>query len=162
MTDGQGRTIDFRNTLIILTSNLGSEIFAEKLDTNSYLETQEKVMEVVKGSFKPEFINRLDEIILFQRLLESDMSFIVEIQLNILRGRLKDRGITLTVSNEAVTWLSHEGYDPTYGARPLKRVIQRKLENEIANLILSNQIKTEDTINVQADEDGLLINGGKI
>jgi ATP-dependent Clp protease ATP-binding subunit ClpB len=162
LTDGQGRTIDFRNTLIILTSNLGSEIFAEKLDTNSYLETQEKVMEVVKGSFKPEFINRLDEIILFQRLLESDMSLIVEIQLNTLRGRLKDRGITLTVSNEAVTWLSHEGYDSIYGARPLKRVIQRKLENEIANLILSSQIKSEDTINVQADQDGLLINGGKV
>jgi len=162
LTDGQGRTIDFRNTLIILTSNLGSEIFAEKLDTKNYVETQEKVMEVVKGSFKPEFLNRLDEIILFQRLLESDMSLIVEIQVNTLQGRLKDRGITLTVSNEAVTWLSHEGYDPTYGARPLKRVIQRKLENEIANLILSNQIKTEDTINVQADEDGLLINGGKI
>ena len=162
LTDGQGRTIDFRNTLIILTSNLGSEIFADKVGTKNYLETQRKVMEVVRGSFKPEFINRLDEIILFERLLESDMGLIVKIQLNTLQGRLNDRGITLSVSAEAIKWLSHKGYDPIYGARPLKRVIQRNLENEIANLILNDQIKAKGTIKVDVEEERLLIKGEKV
>jgi ATP-dependent Clp protease ATP-binding subunit ClpB len=159
LTDGQGRTIDFRNTLIILTSNLGSEIFAEDLGFTTHLETRNSVMAVVKDLFKPEFINRLDEIILFQRLLKSDMGLIVEMQLNTLRGRLKDRGIKISVSNEAVTWLSHQGYDPAYGARPLKRVIQHNLENKIADLILRNEIKEQDVIKVDMDHNGLIING---
>jgi ATP-dependent Clp protease ATP-binding subunit ClpB len=161
LTDGQGRTIDFRNTLIILTSNLGADLFANQPEGRETIELQSQIMEVVRESFKPEFINRLDEIILFQRLLKKDMAAIVGIQLNILQERLKEREIILSVKPEAISWLSETGYDPAFGARPLKRVIQRNLENRIANLILSEKIKNKNTIIVETGENGLLVNGLK-
>jgi len=161
LTDGQGRTIDFRNTLIILTSNLGADMLANQPEGRKTIELQSEIMEVVRESFKPEFINRLDEIILFQRLLKKDMAAIVGIQLNILQERLKEREIILSVKPEAISWLSETGYDPAFGARPLKRVIQRNLENRIANLILSEKIKNKNTIIVETGENGLLVNGLK-
>ena len=161
LTDGQGRTIDFRNTLIILTSNLGAEMLANQPEGRETIELHNEIMEVVRASFKPEFINRLDEIILFQRLLKKDMAAIVGIQLNILQERLKEREIILSVKPEAISWLSETGYDPAFGARPLKRVIQRNLENRIANLILSEKVKNKNTIIVETAENGLLVNGLK-
>ncbi len=161
LTDGQGRTIDFRNTLIILTSNLGADMLANQPEGCKTIELQSEIMEVVRESFKPEFINRLDEIILFQRLLKKDMAAIVGIQLNILQERLKEREIILSVKPEAISWLSETGYDPAFGARPLKRVIQRNLENQIANLILSEKIENKNTIIVETGENGLLVNGLK-
>ena len=161
LTDGQGRTIDFRNTLIILTSNLGADMLANQPEGQKTIELQREIMEVVRESFKPEFINRLDEIILFQRLLKKDMAAIVGIQLNILQERLKEREIILSVKPEAISWLSETGYDPAFGARPLKRVIQRNLENRIANLILSEKVKNKNTIIVETAENGLLVNGLK-
>ena len=161
LTDGQGRTIDFRNTLIILTSNLGADMLANQPEGRKTIELQSEIMEVVRESFKPEFINRLDEIILFQRLLKKDMAAIVGIQLSILQERLKEREIILSVKPEAISWLSETGYDPAFGARPLKRVIQRNLENRIANLILSEKIKNKNTIIVETAENGLLVNGLK-
>jgi ATP-dependent Clp protease ATP-binding subunit ClpB len=159
LTDGQGRTVDFRNTLIILTSNLGSDIFMDGANAEKPGDVDERIKEVVRGAFKPEFINRLDEIILFQRLLQSDMNAIVEIQLDTLRGRLEDMKIAMSVSPEAVLWLARNGYDPAFGARPLKRVIQRNLENEVANLILKATIVEEGSIKVDVKGEALSIKG---
>jgi len=160
LTDGQGHTIDFRNTIIILTSNLGSDIIAEQNSGKDSKELQNKIMEVVRGSFKPEFINRLDDIILFERLIKEDMATIVKIQIQILNNRLKERGILLKIKPEAISWLAEAGYDPTFGARPLKRVIQRNLENRIANLILNGTVKNGE-IQIEAKENNLLINGDR-
>ena len=159
LTDGQGRTVDFRNTLIVLTSNLGSDVLAHQADGHDSSEVREQVMEVVRMNFRPEFLNRLDEILLFHRLNRSDMTGIVDIQLGRLRKLLVDRKISLVLDGAALEWLGEKGYDPVYGARPLKRVIQRSLQNPLASLILEGRIEDGDTVTVSAAEGGLLING---
>jgi ATP-dependent Clp protease ATP-binding subunit ClpB len=157
LTDGQGRTVDFRNTLIILTSNLGSEILANEPDGELLPSVREKVLHVVRGSFRPEFLNRLDEILIFQRLTRGQMTVIVDIQLERLRRMLSDRNVALVLDDKATAWLADAGYDPVYGARPLKRVIQRSLQNELAQLILQGTILDGDTVSVTANGGGLVI-----
>jgi len=159
LTDGQGRTVDFRNTIIVLTSNLGSEILAAQPDGEDLAMAYKGVMEMVRQHFRPEFLNRLDEIVLFRRLQRADMSTIVTIQLGRLRQLLEGRKIGLELDAPARDWLAAEGYDPVYGARPLKRVIQRSLQNPLAGLILEGAIKDGEVIHVSADHNGLVING---
>jgi len=159
LTDGQGRTVDFKNTIIVLTSNLGSEILAAQPDGADLSMAYKGVMEVVRGHFRPEFLNRLDEIVLFRRLQRSDMASIVDIQLRHLRALLADRKIGLELDRAAMDWLADEGYDPIYGARPLKRVIQRSLQNTLAGLILEGAVKDGETVQVTAGPAGLVING---
>jgi len=136
LTDGQGRTVDFRNTLIILTSNLGSDVLARQSEGEDSDKVREQVMDVVRAAFRPEFLNRLDDILLFHRLTRIQMTGIVEIQLKRLEQLLADRKMTLELDDKAKTWLANAGYDPVYGARPLKRVIQRELQNPLAGMIL--------------------------
>jgi ATP-dependent Clp protease ATP-binding subunit ClpB len=155
LTDGQGRVVDFKNTLIILTSNLGSEAIV--LDDGAELSprTKDKVMEIVRGHFRPEFLNRLDEILLFRRLSRDNMAAIVTTQLQRLHNLLVDRKITLELTQPALEWLAEAGYDPVYGARPLKRVIQRTLQNPLAQEILAGTIHDGQTVIVTAGHDGL-------
>jgi ATP-dependent Clp protease ATP-binding subunit ClpB len=157
LTDGQGRTVDFKNTLIIMTSNMGAEFLANLGEDEDVDDVRELVMGAVKGHFRPEFLNRLDEIILFHRLKREQMTAIVDIQLTHLRKLLEDRKVTLELDDAARDWLGNEGYDPVYGARPLKRVIQRSLQNELAELILKGEIKDGDTIQVSTSALGLVI-----
>jgi len=157
LTDGHGRTVDFRNTLIVLTSNLGSEYLAALPDGADVDQARGAVMEVVRQAFRPEFLNRLDEILLFRRLSREDMSGIVEIQLRQLQKLLDERKIMLQVDEEARRWLAEAGYDPVYGARPLKRKIQRELQNPLALEILEGRIQDGDTVLVTASPLGLLI-----
>ncbi len=159
LTDGQGRTVDFRNTIIVLTSNLGSDILAAQPEGEPAAMVQGQVMAVVRRHFRPEFLNRLDEIILFRRLQRSDMATIVQIQLERLRALLADRKIGLELDRSALEWLAAEGYDSVYGARPLKRVIQRSLQNPLAGLILEGAVHEGETVHVSAGPDGLTING---
>ena len=159
LTDGQGRTVDFKNTIIVLTSNLGSDILAAQPDGADLAMAHKGVMEAVRQHFRPEFLNRLDEIVLFRRLQRADMATIVGIQLTHLRALLADRHIALELDNAATEWLAAEGYDPVYGARPLKRVIQRSLQNPLAGMILEATVKDGDTVHVSAGADGLMING---
>ena len=159
LTDGQGRTVDFRNTLIVLTSNLGSEVLANLGDEESSESARGQVMEIVRRAFRPEFLNRLDEILMFRRLSRTDMTGIVEIQLKRLDKLLADRKIALALDPSAKIWLGETGYDPVYGARPLKRVIQRQLQNPLAQMILSGRINDGDTVPVTAGKDGLVIAG---
>ena len=159
LTDGQGRTVDFRNTIIVLTSNLGSDLLASQTDQEATALVQAQVMRVVRDHFRPEFLNRLDEVILFSRLRKSDMARIVEIQLGRLRGLLADRKISLDLDQAAYDWLATEGYDPIYGARPLKRVIQRCLQNPLASLILEGALHDGDDLHVGAGGSGLILNG---
>ena len=162
LTDGQGRTVDFRNTLIVLTSNLGSDILANQEEGQDSGQVRAEVMEVVRASFRPEFLNRLDEILLFHRLGRHDMAGIVDIQLERLRKLLADRKVVLELDDAAVLWLGERGYDPVYGARPLKRVIQRTLQNPLASQILEGLVKEGDTVRVSAAEGGLMINGRSV
>ncbi len=159
LTDGQGRTVDFRNTIIVLTSNLGSDVLAAQPDGETTALVEAQVMRVVREHFRPEFLNRLDEIVLFHRLQRSDMASIVRIQLARLRELLADRHITLELDERATIWLGEAGYDPVYGARPLKRVIQRSLQNPLAGQLLDGTIHDGETVHVSADRDGLVING---
>jgi ATP-dependent Clp protease ATP-binding subunit ClpB len=159
LTDGQGRTVDFRNTIIVLTSNLGSDILAAQSEGEAATMVQGQVMNIVRAHFRPEFLNRLDEVILFRRLQRSDMATIVDIQLERLRALLADRKIALHLDASALEWLAAEGYDPVYGARPLKRVIQRQLQNPLAGLLLEGAIHDGEPITVTAGRDGLVING---
>jgi ATP-dependent Clp protease ATP-binding subunit ClpB len=159
LTDGQGRTVDFKNTIIVLTSNLGSDVLAAQPEGAPTALVQGRVMEAVRAHFRPEFLNRLDEIVLFRRLQRSDMAAIVLIQLAHLRKLLEDRKIGLELDRSALEWLGAEGYDSTYGARPLKRVIQRSLQNPLAGLILEGAVKEGDTVHVSAGKQGLTING---
>ncbi len=158
LTDGQGRTVDFRNTLIILTSNLGGDILASQAEGHDSGEVRGQVMTIVRAAFKPEFLNRLDEIILFHRLFPEQMDAIVEIQLGRLRGLLADRKIELDLDPAAIAWLAKAGYDPVYGARPLKRVIQRDLQNPLATLVLEGRINDGDLVKVSAGDGGLTVN----
>ena len=161
LTDGQGRTVDFRNTLIILTSNLGSDVLAAQEEGQKAEDVREQVMAVVRSAFRPEFLNRLDETLLFHRLERKHMAGIVDIQLGRLRAMLADRKITLELDASARDWLAATGYDPVYGARPLKRVIQSSLQNPLATLLLEGSIKDGETVNVMAGDGGLMINGVK-
>ncbi|HTW26774.1 MAG TPA: ATP-dependent chaperone ClpB [Acetobacteraceae bacterium] len=159
LTDGQGRTVDFKNTIIVLTSNLGSDILAAQPEGQDTALVYGEVMQIVRMRFRPEFLNRLDEIILFRRLQRGDMTAIVDIQLERLRAMLAERKMKLEVDPAALEWLASEGYDPVYGARPLKRVIQRNLQNPLAVMILEGSVKDGETVHVSAGRDGLAIRG---
>jgi ATP-dependent Clp protease ATP-binding subunit ClpB len=161
LTDGHGRTVDFRNTLIVLTSNLGGEILAGQDEGHDSDEVRGPVMEMVRRAFRPEFLNRLDEIILFHRLFRAQMASIVAIQLARVKKLLAEHQMTLEVDKKAIEWLANAGYDPVYGARPLKRVIQRELQDPLAHLILEGKVLAGETIKVSADAGGLVINGKK-
>lgn len=159
LTDGQGRTVDFKNTLIILTSNLGSEFLSHAdFEGEPPKEIKDQVMDVVRGHFRPEFLNRLDDILIFKRLSRAHMKGIVDIQIRGLKKLLNDQKIDLILEDSAKEWLSNEGYDPIYGARPLKRVIQRSLQNPLATQILEGIIKSGDTVTVKEDGDALALN----
>jgi ATP-dependent Clp protease ATP-binding subunit ClpB len=162
LTDGQGHTVDFRNTIIVLTSNLGSEFLAALMEGQPVEAAREQVMEVVRRSFRPEFLNRLDEIILFNRLGRNEMKRIVDIQVRHLQKLLADRKILLDIDEKAKAWLANTGYDPVYGARPLKRVIQRQLQNPLATMLLSGGIKDGETVTVTVQDGQLAINGSKL
>ncbi len=157
LTDGQGRTVDFKQTLIVLTSNLGAQALSQLPDGADAADARRDVMDAVRAHFRPEFLNRLDETIIFDRLARADMDGIVDIQLGRLKKRLAGRKIALELDEAAKTWLADEGYDPVFGARPLKRVIQRALQNELAELILSGDVKDGDILPVSAGTDGLII-----
>ncbi|MEI2387363.1 ATP-dependent chaperone ClpB [Breoghania sp. JC706] len=156
LTDGQGRTVDFRNTLIVMTSNLGSEFLSGQPEGQDSSAVREQVMGVVRGHFRPEFLNRLDEIILFHRLQKSQMAAIVDIQLHYLEKLLEDRKIVLDLDASARSWLAEKGYDPVYGARPLKRVIQKQVQDPLAEKILGGEIRDGDNVDVTAGSDRLL------
>lgn len=150
LTDGQGRTVDFRNTIIILTSNIGAEILIAKGD-----EAKDEVMELVKRTFRPEFLNRLDEIILFHRLSPTDLQSIVDVQIAYLASILAGKKIKISLDNKVREWLAETGFDPLYGARPLKRLIQQEIQNKLATMILSGAVKEEDTVKITTKDDGL-------
>ena len=159
LTDGQGRTVDFKNTLIILTSNIGAQYLVEQKEGEDSDAVRDEVMGEVREKFRPEFLNRLDEIILFHRLQRADMSKIVDIQMGRLSKLLADRKITITLDDAARSWLANRGYDPAYGARPLKRVIQRHVQDPLAEQILAGGIKDGDKVTVSVRDGVLTING---
>jgi len=159
LTDGQGRTVDFRNTLIIMTSNLGSEFLVNQPEGEDTSAVREHVMGTVRAHFRPEFLNRVDEIILFHRLQRSEMGRIVEIQFARLSKLLEERKITLTLDSAARDWLAAKGWDPAYGARPLKRVIQRNVQDPLAEMILAGDIKDGDHVALSAEGNVLTFNG---
>ena len=162
LTDGQGRTVDFRNTLIIMTSNLGSEFLVNLGENEDSAKARDEVMAVVKASFRPEFLNRVDEIILFHRLRRENMGAIVKIQLKRLEALLAERKISLALDEQAIAWLAEKGYDPAYGARPLKRVIQKELQDPLAEKILGGDILDGSTVDVGTGSDRLLfVSNGK-
>ncbi len=157
LTDGQGRTVDFKNTLIIMTSNLGSEYLVNLGEGQDVDQVRDQVMATVKAHFRPEFLNRLDEIILFHRLRREHMGAIVDIQAGFLRKLLSERKITVAVSEAARAWLAEKGYDPAYGARPLKRVIQKSLQDPLADALLAGRVKDGDTVDVGVGEGALTL-----
>ncbi|KGJ03840.1 ATP-dependent chaperone ClpB [Paracoccus sphaerophysae] len=157
LTDGQGRKVDFKNTLIILTSNLGAQALSQLPEGADSSDAREQVMAAVRAHFRPEFLNRLDEIIIFHRLTRDNMDGIVKIQLMGLERRLADRKIALDLDDAAMKWLADEGYDPVFGARPLKRVIQRSLQNPLAEMMLSGEVLDGQTVKVSAGPDGLIV-----
>jgi ATP-dependent Clp protease ATP-binding subunit ClpB len=159
LTDGQGRTVDFKQTLIILTSNLGSQALSQLPEGSDSGAARREVMEAVRAHFRPEFLNRLDETIIFDRLTRENMDGIVEIQLRRLQKRLAGRKITLEVDAAAKAWLADAGYDPVFGARPLKRVIQRRLQDPLAEMLLGGEVLDGATIAVTAGLGGLVVNG---
>ncbi len=166
LTDGQGRTVDFRNTLIIMTSNLGAEYLVSQAEGGKDLDDTEKVREMVMAEvrrhFRPEFLNRVDEIILFHRLRREDMGHIVDIQMARLQKLLDDRKITLKLEPKGREWLAEKGYDPAYGARPLKRVIQKSVQDPLAELLLSGKIKDGEKVVISAGKQGLAFNGAAV
>jgi ATP-dependent Clp protease ATP-binding subunit ClpB len=157
LTDGQGRTVDFKQTLIILTSNLGAYALSQLPEGADPTRARAEVMDAVRAHFRPEFLNRLDETIIFERLARADMGAIVEIQLRKLEARLAGRKITLEMDSAAKAWLAEEGYDPVYGARPLKRVIQRNLQDQLAQMLLAGDVLDGSTVVVSAGMDGLVV-----
>ncbi len=159
LTDGQGHTVDFRNTLIVMTSNLGSEYLANQPEGQDTDAVRDQVMTVVRANFRPEFLNRIDEIILFHRLKRSEMTKIVDIQMTRLAKLLEDRKITIELEPTAREWLADKGWDPAYGARPLKRVIQKSVQDPLAEMILSGQIKDGEKVVISAGKQGLTFNG---
>ncbi len=157
LTDGQGRRVDFKQTLIILTSNLGARALSELPEGADQAQARAEVTEAVRAHFRPEFLNRLDEQVIFDRLSRGDMGAIVEIQLRRLEARLAGRKISLSLDKPARAWLANEGYDPVFGARPLKRVIQAHLQNPLAELILSGRVKDGGAVDITAGPNGLVI-----
>ena len=160
LTDGQGRTVDFRNCLIVLTSNLGAEVMAsEGLDSQgesmSSVAVRNQVMAIVRSHFRPEFLNRLDDILLFSRLTRENMAEIVRLQIRDLEQRLAERNLSIELSLEALDWLARTGYDPVYGARPLKRIIQRQLMNPLSEKILAGGLGEGDRARVTVEHDRL-------
>jgi ATP-dependent Clp protease ATP-binding subunit ClpB len=154
LTDGQGRTVDFRNAIVIMTSNLGSAVFG---DPSLEREKQrEAVLEDVRGYFRPEFVNRIDEIVVFEPLGRDEIAQIVDIQLRSLRRRLDERGLTIELTDEARAYLANKGYEPAFGARPLKRLIQREIQDPLAMRLLSGEIRDGDAVEVGATADGLV------
>ena len=162
LTDGQGRTVDFRNTLIVMTSNLGAETLVLQADGQDSAAVREEVMHAVRAHFRPEFLNRVDEIILFHRLRREDMAAIVDIQLARLAKLLEDRKIVLDLSPSARAWLADKGYDPAYGARPLKRVIQKAVQDPLAERILAGTVLDGAEVAIGAGPDGLVIGDGPV
>lgn len=159
LTDGQGRTVDFKNTIIILTSNIGSEYLVNQKEGEDTDAVRDDVMNEVRSRFRPEFLNRLDEIILFHRLQRSEMGRIVDIQMGRLHRLVADRKITITLDDTARSWIANRGYDAAYGARPLKRVIQRYVQDPLAEQILAGGVKDGDTVTVSVRDGVLTING---
>ena len=159
LTDGQGHTVDFRNTLIVMTSNLGAELLVNQPEGQDTDVVRDQVMAIVRASFRPEFLNRIDEIILFHRLQKSEMSRIVDIQMTRLAKLLEDRKITIKLEPTAREWLADKGWDPAYGARPLKRVIQKFVQDPMADMILSGRIKDDEKVVIGAGKQGLKFNG---
>jgi ATP-dependent Clp protease ATP-binding subunit ClpB len=159
LTDGQGHTVDFRNTLIVMTSNLGADFLVNQPDGEDSDVVKDQVMAVVRASFRPEFLNRVDEIILFHRLRREHMGRIVDIQMARLGKLLEDRKIAITLDPKAREWLADKGYDPAYGARPLKRAIQKAVQDPLAELILSGKIKDGEKVSISAGKQGLTFNG---
>ncbi|MDG0990075.1 MAG: ATP-dependent chaperone ClpB [Yoonia sp.] len=157
LTDGQGRTVDFKQTLIILTSNLGAQALSQLPDGADAAGAKRDVMDAVRAHFRPEFLNRLDETIIFDRLARDDMAGIVDIQLRRLTMRLAGRNMTLDLSEAALRWLADEGYDPVFGARPLKRVIQRAIQDPLAEMILAGDVLDGSEVSVDAGPDGLVV-----
>jgi ATP-dependent Clp protease ATP-binding subunit ClpB len=162
LTDGQGRTVDFRNTLIVMTSNLGAEYLVQQSEGEDTDKVRDLVMAEVRAHFRPEFLNRVDEIILFHRLKREHMGCIVDIQMQRLQKLLEDRKITLTLEPKGREWLAEKGYDPAYGARPLKRVIQKSVQDPLAELILSGKIKDGEKVVISAGKQGLVFNGAAV
>jgi ATP-dependent Clp protease ATP-binding subunit ClpB len=156
LTDGQGRTVDFRNVLIVMTSNLGADFLVMQKEGEDSAAVHDEVMQVVRGHFRPEFLNRVDEIILFHRLRREDMSAIVDIQIRRLSKLLADRDITIDLQPAARAWLAEKGYDPAYGARPLKRVIQKAVQDSLAEKILAGEIHDGEKVTISAGPNGLL------
>jgi ATP-dependent Clp protease ATP-binding subunit ClpB len=157
LTDGQGRRVDFKQTLIVLTSNLGSQALSQVPDGSDAAQAKRDVMDAVRAHFRPEFLNRLDDMIVFDRLTRDDMDGIVGIQLGRLERRLAQRKITLELDDGARKWLADEGYDPVFGARPLKRVIQRALQDQLAEMILAGEVADDSTVHVTAGSEGLIV-----
>ena len=155
LTDGQGRTVDFRNVILILTSNLGSQFLVDP--ALSQEEKRENVMATVRAAFKPEFLNRLDDVLIFNALSKDELGQIVGLQLSKMSKRLSDRRISLDVTDAARTWLADEGYDPAYGARPLRRLVQREIGDRLARLILAGQVADGQQVTVDVADDGLTL-----
>ena len=152
LTDGQGRTVDFTNVILILTSNLGSPILIDP--TLSPDEKREQVMTLVHQAFRPEFLNRLDDIVMFSALSQDDLAQIVELSVDQLHDRLRDRRLTLAVTPDARSWLAERGYDPMFGARPLRRLIQTEVQNKLATALLAGGVHDGDTVRVDVAVDG--------
>jgi ATP-dependent Clp protease ATP-binding subunit ClpC len=174
LTDGHGRTVDFKNTVIIMTSNAGVELikrestlgFAAKkeksaVEKSGYQQMKEKVMAEVKKTFRPEFLNRIDEIIVFHELTEEQLRSVVDLMVKDLQNRLAERKLSLKITDEAKSWLAKVGYDPVYGARPLRRAIERYVENPLSSRLLRGEFKENDTIKVGKGADGLTFKAGK-
>jgi ATP-dependent Clp protease ATP-binding subunit ClpB len=159
LTDGQGHTVDFRNTLIVMTSNLGSEFLVNQPEGQDTDAVKDQVMAVVRVAFRPEFLNRIDEIILFHRLKKTEMGRIVDIQIARLQKLLDDRKIVIALDPSARDWLAEKGWDPAYGARPLKRVIQKSIQDSLAEMILAGKIKDGEKVRISGDKLGLTFNG---
>jgi ATP-dependent Clp protease ATP-binding subunit ClpB len=159
LTDGQGHTVDFRNTLIVMTSNLGADFLVNQPEGEDTDAVRDQVMTVVRAAFRPEFLNRIDEVILFHRLKKSEMTRIVDIQMTRLQKLLDDRKITITLDAGAREWLADKGWDPAYGARPLKRVIQKAVQDPLAEMILAGIIKDSEKVTVSSGKQGLTFNG---
>jgi len=168
LTDGHGRTVDFRNTVIIMTSNLGTQEFQRgglgfARDTSSERKKVKAAVEdAVKKAFRPEFLNRLDEMIVFHQLTEEDLRKVVELLAKDVEKRLQEQKITLELTPEAKSWLVKEGFDPVFGARPLKRAITRYIENPLSNKVLSGEVKEGDSVLVEAGESGLTFSRAKV
>jgi ATP-dependent Clp protease ATP-binding subunit ClpB len=154
LTDGQGRTVDFRNAVVIMTSNLGGHLFADP--TLSAEERRERVLAEVRAAFRPEFLNRLDEILVFSPLGREEIRGVVDLQVRALASRLAERKLSLRLTEAARDWLAEKGYDPTYGARPLKRLVQKELADRLATMLLSGEVAEGDEVEVDATPDGLV------